>query len=295
MELVKEHDPNFYEAILPYVDQMPDFRPKETLEKMAKRDGEGNLIIEPQRNWSLILHEIEAISYDKKGEAMIKAINEEDVDRIKRLDKLYSGLIGDFIFSYPALTWLMMKISPKKGIYYMALLGDFYTHELDLEEEDMYMIKNVEIARLFIQKLNIPMTEIHRNLMRNAMMDSIDVKWIYLFLAHPLYRGEPVYHYLAIIELIRNRCHKTIEMVLSDKQVDLSKGVNRAIPYLIKKLEEIHCSSDKIVCETLKVIERSGVILYPETVELMKNSSKWIAYNNQKNQLNYNAMLRFFK
>lgn len=82
---------------------------------MAKRDEEGNPIIEPQRNWSLILHELRSISYDKKGKEIMEAINEENVDAIKELNRFYPGSIDDFVFSYPAVPFRVTTLCVSLG------------------------------------------------------------------------------------------------------------------------------------------------------------------------------------
>lgn len=60
-ERIQEHDPEFYQQIVPYIKMMPDFRPQETIKKFK---------VEPQNNWDVLLHELESIGlnedYDSK-------------------------------------------------------------------------------------------------------------------------------------------------------------------------------------------------------------------------------------
>lgn len=187
----------------------------------------------------------------------------------------------------------MMKVSPKKGIYYVSLLGYFYTHELDLDEDDMYMIENVEIARVFIEKLDIPMRVISTNLMKDISYSHKnfpkvcrDIKWVYLFLAHPLYRIDPAYNYLAVFDLIIHKCHKAVEIILADKQVDLTKVANRAVVNILNR-NKCNLMDWNVIYENnqmLDIIEKSGVYLYPETIKLMKNDPSWIKYKKEKDK-----------
>lgn len=112
-ERICSHDLAFYKSIRSIVPQIPDFRPKETLKKMALLNEEGNPIIEPQRNWRLVAEELEALSRQtSEGEEdrqIFDALNNGDEKRLAPFMKPF--ILERFTLTYPALVYICFKIS----------------------------------------------------------------------------------------------------------------------------------------------------------------------------------------
>lgn len=136
-EKIKEHDPDFYEAIKPHVNTMPDFRPHDTLK---------NFKVEPQNNWRLIYQELESIGMNNEHMDLLSVINQGKEKELKRY--VYNDrLISEFFFSYPALTWLMLKVSSRDVIVPLLITQGLYLNDIPFNEEYIEYIRDLKTAK----------------------------------------------------------------------------------------------------------------------------------------------------
>lgn len=140
-EEIQEHDPDFYRTILPHMNEMPDMRPKKALEKFK---------IEEQNNWAVLLNELKAINLNEDHKALLNAINSEDRKQIDRF--IGSESSEEFVFSYPALTWIMLKISPSSTTVPFLISQGLYLEEIPITYDDIYYIRDLKTAKI-IHKL----------------------------------------------------------------------------------------------------------------------------------------------
>ena len=136
---IREYDPDFYESIKPFVSSMPDFRPSKTMAQMIQ---------EPQNNWRLILHELEALGYDEEAGKLLDIINRGDRKTVEEYIRFRKDLIEDFVFSFPAITWLLMKTGDEDVIYPLLISVGMYLEEIPMKREYISFIKDEEIARI---------------------------------------------------------------------------------------------------------------------------------------------------
>lgn len=143
---------DLYSSIKAYVPLMPDFRPQKTI-KMFKD--------EKQDNWSKIAHELESLHYNADHVKLLNAINSGEENRIY---PFYTDeereIVSDFIFSYPALVWFMIHISPKKTIMPLLVSSgeslfphlSFYLEEISVTERAIFYLRDEKTARIFYGK-----------------------------------------------------------------------------------------------------------------------------------------------
>lgn len=148
-DLIQRHDHSFYEAILPYINEIPDMRPQETLKRMKQ---------EPQNTWRGIYEELVAIGYRYDDQKLLEVINDGDLDAfLPFLDD--KDFLREFAFSYPYLLWLMSKISPLTTVQPLIVaLGPIDDIDLlsTIQEEDIPKlipyIRSKETARILYEK-----------------------------------------------------------------------------------------------------------------------------------------------
>lgn len=223
-DIIANSDPKLYQAIRSYVPDMPDFRPIETIEGMAIRDEEGNVIIELQDNWGEIVHELDALSYDEQGQIFVDAINSGDVEEvlpyINRIE-----WIDQFIFSYPALIWLMLKTSPEETIFPILISQGMYLDDIHINNEYIWAIRNKETALIFIDRLKLSFGDIYHQLNK----DCSNIGWVYLFIGHPRFPSEKYYVHNTLTEVAKKGCYDAVYLLLNNAKYDLSRSASRAI------------------------------------------------------------------
>lgn len=135
-ERIKKDDSVLYGAILPHVDLMPDFRPQETVKRMQD---------EPQRNWSLLLHELESINSNEDHKRLLNAINgEDDIERF-----IGSKVAEEFVFSYPGLSWIMLRISSEENIVPLLISEGRYLEEIEMKPSYIQYIRDLATGLFF--------------------------------------------------------------------------------------------------------------------------------------------------
>lgn len=140
-DLVKEHDENLYDAIKSYVNLMPDFRSQKTQERFKK---------EPQNHWRLIYNELYALSYDREEyQILVNMVNNNEAKKISQYIHRYPEIVSDFVFSYPALVWLMTRVSEREAIIPIIVSQGFYLKGMNLRLKDARHIQDVKTAKLF--------------------------------------------------------------------------------------------------------------------------------------------------
>lgn len=142
-EEIAFHNPNLYEAIKEYM-PMPDFRPQETVKQMR---------FEHQNDWRLLYHELASLQFDDIYQALVEAINSGDVNEI--LPFLFiddTSLVSDFIFSYPALTWAMMKTSPEDTIIPLLINQGVYLEKIPMKRKFIPFIRDKKAAKYLAKK-----------------------------------------------------------------------------------------------------------------------------------------------
>ena len=111
---------------------------------------------EPQNNWRLILHELEALGYDEESSALVEDINRGDKGKIEKYLLEERDLVERFFFSYPALTWLMVKVGNE--MIFPLLVASWTSlsdalvaslKEVPMKSEYIHYIRNEETARDF--------------------------------------------------------------------------------------------------------------------------------------------------
>lgn len=135
---IKEHDCAFYQTIKVYVPLMPDFRPQETIKRMKE---------EKQNNWACIYHELQSINYNQDYLELLDIINKGNIRSLVRYIKP-NKLVEDFVFSYPALVWLMLYVGPKKTVVPFLLSRGLYLNEIPFKPNHIKYIQSMEDASL---------------------------------------------------------------------------------------------------------------------------------------------------
>ena len=150
-ELIAEHDSVLYNNIKEYVPLMPDFRPQETIRMMRGTYIDEEFLPEPQDHWRLLYNELLALSEEESYQALVDAINSGEEEQIQPfLNK--ERFLSDFMFSYPALTWLMMKVSPEKTIIPILLRTGKYLDEIPIKRDYIKYIVDEEIVKILIEE-----------------------------------------------------------------------------------------------------------------------------------------------
>lgn len=137
-EKIRQHDASLYEAIFPYIHEIPDFRPQETVKKMKGSYVEEKYIPEAQNNWRLIAEELEALGYKEEHQRLLDCITQNDVKtfRIYFLDDL---LLYEFFQSYPGIIWLLRKISPEECTWALYLSQNEYLDDIPMKQEYVFI------------------------------------------------------------------------------------------------------------------------------------------------------------
>ena len=180
---VEEYNPFFYEEILPYVFLMPDFRPPETMRRMKA---------EKQDSWGRILNELEAVGYDEEHMAIIDMINSGSK---KELEKWIESetIISEFIFSYPALVWLMLQVSPRETIIPLLVSQGKYLKEIPIIKEDVAYIRNEKTAKK-LRKL-YPSLITDEEILNRGKRDFLEKGYLYWLIVGPFRGIEDINYY----------------------------------------------------------------------------------------------------
>lgn len=134
---LQEYNPELYEAVIPYIDLVPDFRPEETKKRMKE---------EKQDNWGRLVNELEAIAYNEEHNAILSMINSgEKLQLEKWIDS--KEIISDFLFSYPVLSWLMLQVSPRSTIVPLLISQGKYLKHIPLRKDDISYIRDIKTAK----------------------------------------------------------------------------------------------------------------------------------------------------
>ena len=161
---IYQYDYSFYEAILPYVKDMPDFRPKEVIERMKERPD--LWIEEKQNNWRLIVEELDAVTANKENFSLLEAINSGDINQIKNYSD-EKDLLAEFFLSYPALTWLMMHVAPEETIIPLLISQGLYLEEIEMKEEYIPFISDEKTAEELVKNNPSLLQSMKENIRRN--------------------------------------------------------------------------------------------------------------------------------
>lgn len=140
-EEIRRSNPNLYEAILPYIDQIPDFRPSRTANQMKKVE------CAIQYNWEMVYHELTALTYNESHMNLMNALNRGDISILILSYTRCTDSLAIFSFSYPALIWLMTKISPKETLYPFLVACGEYLHLVPMERKYVKYIQLLKTAR----------------------------------------------------------------------------------------------------------------------------------------------------
>lgn len=143
-EKIREINVDLCAFILNHIDmdKMPDFRPQETIRHMKK---------EPQNNWRLLYEELQAINENKEHLEILSYINEGNVNRIL----LYADdkeTVEEFVFCYPALTWLLLKISTDDSMVALLLPHGIFLSYIEMKKEYIGYLRSLKITRELYQK-----------------------------------------------------------------------------------------------------------------------------------------------
>ena len=149
-ESIRLYDPSFYEAILPFMNKMPDMRPQETIQKMRQVIVGGRMVPECQDSWKLVETEISALSLNEEHKRIIDIINEGDLSRLRPY--LKRKTTEDMVFTYPALLWLLLHISPKETIIPFLILHGLYLGNLNITKADIEFIRSEETAKILYRE-----------------------------------------------------------------------------------------------------------------------------------------------
>lgn len=132
---IKEHDFIFYEAIFPYINEIPDMRPQQTLKKMKQ---------ESQNNWRLLCEELEAINHNELHLRILSFINEESSSF-----SFNNEILEEFIFSYPAITWCLCKIVCSDRMASLLIPHGLCLSFFEMKEDYLVYISSLETAQTF--------------------------------------------------------------------------------------------------------------------------------------------------
>lgn len=153
--ILNEHDPQIYKAVLPYIPDVPDFRPQETIRRMRGTYLNEEFIPEPQNNWRALVEELDALDYNEHHLTLLNAINSGDEKQIEPYIEEKRNIVSDFFFSYPVLTWLMSKVSSKETIIPLFVsqgeeleepFKSYLYQEIPLEPKDLLYIRDKTTA-----------------------------------------------------------------------------------------------------------------------------------------------------
>ena len=97
------------------MDKMPDFRPKETVEKMKR---------ETQNNWRLLANELEAVNHNERHLSLLSLIN---TNKFKLMD-IDKERMEEFCFCYPGLMWCTLQLFEEQMVYVLLHHGIFLSH-----------------------------------------------------------------------------------------------------------------------------------------------------------------------
>ena len=142
-EKIREHDLDFYEAIITHVPFMPDLRPKETMKRMKS---------EPQLNWCVIYSELEAMAYDEDSLAFIQMINDELTRKIDYYAYERPDITENFFALYPALTWLLLRIGNKRIMNPLFVSQGLYLDQFIIHVDDIQYIKDEGTAEKILKR-----------------------------------------------------------------------------------------------------------------------------------------------
>lgn len=171
-ELVRSHDSSLHTLVRLLVPFMPDFRPQETVQRMKRVTIDGRDSPEPQDNWQVLYNDLSSISHNSLHLELLEALNEEKMDTIYWFME-EDRIVKEFFFSYPALTWLLMKTNA--AIIPLCVSEGEYIEDLSGYLQDIQyigFIRNIEVAQK-IHKIS--------TVTRHSVLDSIE--------SNPLHRG----------------------------------------------------------------------------------------------------------
>lgn len=144
-ERIQENDEDLYAAIKDYVKEIPDLRPLETVNLMKKTLVGGKETIEPQNNWRMVYEEIFALtsSFSYKHRDFLNTVIHNDMKRFA-LYFVDDRLLHAVFQSYPALVWLLQKISPEECTWALYISQNEYLSLVPMEPECVKYIKRFE-------------------------------------------------------------------------------------------------------------------------------------------------------
>lgn len=250
---IRQHDPQFYEAILSYVDLMPDFRPQETLRRMKS---------EPPNNWRRISDELTAISFHPSDEMVLSVINSEEEKELVRIIDDHE-LISTFIFSYPALTWLLMKIGKQRMVVPLIIS----------QRETIFDLHEIPMKRSYIRFINDMETAIK---LRNIYYRIAKDDWVFSRIDSPvlnlnsgLYEKGYFYWLLAGNSLDPlNLNYKIYERLANTRDISLFEHIE----HIISLLNKVEPKREENYLSLLDAIVRYG---FTEAVDILVNRFKF--------------------
>jgi ankyrin repeat protein len=222
-EIIKRENPQFYEAVLPIIHQMPDLRGEYARRYMKKE------VFDP---WPRLYDELLAISKEDDEE------RKEDLEIMNALlddlDSLEPYLDGEksrrFTNSYPALTWILSRISPHSTTVPFLLNSgryDLFHGSMKVRNNDVEYITSDFPTLEFVKKYSkVRITPDMLTINNNNNNNFNIVIWAIRY--HPEIDFSYKNNY-AIIMASLNGHTDVVKLLLTDPRVDPSAEYNYAI------------------------------------------------------------------
>lgn len=140
-EKVRDYDGDLYESIKDHVKEIPDARPMETVKKMKKVSVEGEETHEPQDHWRMVYEELVALSLNSYHRNFFNTIMHNDLEKFS-LYFVDDILLSEIPQSYPALVWLLHKISPEECTWAYYISQGLYLLDIPMKEEYISYIRS---------------------------------------------------------------------------------------------------------------------------------------------------------
>lgn len=226
---IKEINPSFYEAIIPYISSMPVFQPEETRKRWKK---------EPQNNWKLLFEDLHNIGYHKDHLNILSYINEENIESIL----LYADdrqTVESVAISYEALVWAMFQVSSMDTLAALFIPHHLFLDDIIFKTSYISYMRSSETVDYFYYKLLDENPDFILNLVLPLeLLDIGHIYWKFTMGDIYEYKKSSFYRDKMIDMVISSEDKQLIDLTLKYLDSYMDDYLQKAIEFRLTKIIE---------------------------------------------------------